>query len=467
MTDRRVRILSMLVLLTSDASAHPVGWRADGTAVFTQATPPINWDTPRWRSEIHASGNASPIRAGDLVVVTAEPSRLIAIHHDTGEVRWSHEHPIVESLSSDETSSLRSRIERAPELERAYQHLRQQYALLLRKARAGDPEATPEAITSLDTQISTARTELDALAPYLTPPTGDGVGYASPTPVFDGEHLFVQFGHGMVASYNLQGKRRWMRWLGPIDLEKKGYRGTDTASPLRVGDALITSYGHLRALDAATGETLWKGPRYEHFGTPAVIELSGHAFLVTPSGQILDAATGEVQPPKLDEVYYCGPVVQGDTVYFAGSASGWESNDPVGASAWRLHLTDEGVQATERWRVTLPSRDRVYAQPTWHNNELFIASRFRRLVVLEHDSGEMLHHRVLSETPGEVWASPVIAGDRLYVLTVQGHVHSLDLQDVSGPVRTQTLSPSPATPWFEASTLYWRGASAVYRFDAP
>jgi hypothetical protein len=75
------------------SSQHPFGWRGDGTGRFPAATPPAEWSAiknVRWKVVV-GRGYASPIFAGDLVVVAAEPNLLIGVNRGDGAIRWKVE----------------------------------------------------------------------------------------------------------------------------------------------------------------------------------------------------------------------------------------------------------------------------------------------------------------------------------------------------------------------------------------
>ena len=93
-------------------------------------------------------------------------------------------------------------------------------------------------------------------------------GFASPTPVLDGTHVFVHFGpHGTVC-LDTDGKTVWKN----TELEFTILHGA-ASSPILHGNLLILSCEgsdaqFLVALDKRTGKVKWKEPR-QHFKAPA------------------------------------------------------------------------------------------------------------------------------------------------------------------------------------------------------
>jgi outer membrane protein assembly factor BamB len=124
---------------------------------------------------------------------------------------------------------------------------------------------------------------------------------ASPTPILDGERVYVHFGHHGTACLDHAGKIVWRN-------NRLGYESVhgNGGSPILVGDQLIfhgdgAESPFVVALDAGTGEARWKVPRPRvsrqtfSFSTPLLIRLNGRAQVISPaSGAVfgLDPANG-------------------------------------------------------------------------------------------------------------------------------------------------------------------------------
>ena len=113
-------------------------------------------------------------------------------------------------------------------------------------------------------------------------------GHASPTPLVEGDHVFVHFGHEGTARLGIDGKIQWRQQA----IRYSPVHGNG-GSPARVGDLLVFSVDGAEdpavvALDAATGEIRWKTPRAievkRHFSfcTPLVIDVKGQPQIVLP-----------------------------------------------------------------------------------------------------------------------------------------------------------------------------------------
>jgi outer membrane protein assembly factor BamB len=127
-------------------------------------------------------------------------------------------------------------------------------------------------------------------------------GYASATPVTDGERVYASFGsHGLLAT-DLDGNVVWHRKLGPLN----NYHGS-AGSPILYDRSLIIYQDHqgsgtlgsfVAAFDVATGRTLWWTDRRETtgWGTPIVIRAGERDELIVSSQRKVyayDPATGQ------------------------------------------------------------------------------------------------------------------------------------------------------------------------------
>jgi outer membrane protein assembly factor BamB len=125
---------------------------------------------------------------------------------------------------------------------------------------------------------------------------------ASPTPVIDGKHLYVHFGHLGTACLDLDGNVRWRN----IELRYNAVHGNG-GSPILVDDLLVFSIDGadkqmVVALDQGTGKVRWqtdRGSKAEKrfsFGTPLLIESAGRRQIVSPASDMVgayDPATGK------------------------------------------------------------------------------------------------------------------------------------------------------------------------------
>ena len=118
---------------------------------------------------------------------------------------------------------------------------------------------------------------------------------ASPTPIVNGDRLYVHFGHMGTAALDLDGNIIWRQTT-------LGYhpRHGNGGSPLIVGNLLVFSCDGMEnpfvaALDRATGDIRWKTPRNTtatkrfSFSTPIAIDVGGEKQIISPGSGFVGA----------------------------------------------------------------------------------------------------------------------------------------------------------------------------------
>ncbi len=156
---------------------------------------------------------------------------------------------------------------------------------------------------------------------------------ASSSPVTDGSNVYVFFGGYGLLSYTADGKERWRRPMGPFT----NFHGMG-ASPLYLEGKILMICdqdlgAYVTALDAATGETLWRTERPDmvhSFSTPALYEPEdGPAELIVPgSYQMISYAVDDGRElwryRGLTYQVKSVPVIAAGTLYFNSWAPGGE-----------------------------------------------------------------------------------------------------------------------------------------------
>jgi outer membrane protein assembly factor BamB len=140
-------------------------------------------------------------------------------------------------------------------------------------------------------------------------------GYAAPTPVTDGKHVFALFGSGVIVVLDFDGKIVWREELPRLRDVDSGI----CSSPILYEDSVILPSlddNGLRALDRATGKVKWvqKTRDRNNMPTPAVLRIRDRPQLIHYAGgiQSLDPASGEL-------LWYCrGPQVSYSSPAFGG-----------------------------------------------------------------------------------------------------------------------------------------------------
>ena len=291
-------------------------------------------------------------------------------------------------------------------------------------------------------------------------------GYASASPVTDGQRLYVSFGSRGFYCYALDGNLQWEKDLG--DMKTRGSFGEGT-SPALAGDLLIITWDHeeqsfIVALNKKTGAEVWRKNRDERssWSTPLIVEVGGKLQAIvaaTKRTRSYDAATGELiwEAGGLTGNVIPMPVVGHGMVYVMSGFQGNSIQAIKLTSRGDISETDNIVWSTRRSAPYVPSPvlsgDRLYMCKT---NDAYLSC-------LNALTGEV--HYQDQPLPGlrGVYASPLAANGYLYVVGRDGTVLVLKDAPKFEVVATNKLNdPIDASPVMLGKELYLRGHGFLY-----
>ena len=238
-------------------------------------------------------------------------------------------------------------------------------------------------------------------------------GYASSTPVADSERIYTFFGKTGVFGFDHNGKQLWQTKVG----DKLNGWGSAT-SPVLYRDLVIVNASieseSLVALDKKTGKEVW------HAGG---IKDSWHApvFVNAPDGktEVVLAMFRKVlafDPDKGEQLWHCDtginwymcptPVAENGIFYSIGG------RNPNGALAIRAGGRGDITASHVVWRLNKGSN---VPSPILHDGHLYFAHENLGIVYcVNAKSGEVVYEERLEPSPGQIYASPVLADERIY-----------------------------------------------------
>jgi outer membrane protein assembly factor BamB len=292
-------------------------------------------------------------------------------------------------------------------------------------------------------------------------------GWATASPVTDGERLYAHFGSAGTFAYTLGGELLWKIDLGDMTT-RLGYG--EGSSPALWGDTLVVNWDHegdsfLVALDARTGKERWRKARpgeLTSWSTPLVREHEGRVHaIVAASGRTrsYDLRTGE----ELWSLAGLGMNAIPTPTYDAGIlylASGKRDSPRMLAVDLRGARGDLDLSRAVLWTR---DRDTPYVStPLLYRGQLYF---FRHvlsfLTSVDAATGRSLFTERLDL--GNVFASPAAAAGRIYLLGREGKALVLE----PGP-RLKVLAENQLGDGFDASPvivgrdLYLRGRRFLY-----
>jgi outer membrane protein assembly factor BamB len=311
--------------------------------------------------------------------------------------------------------------------------------------------------------------EWQRVAVELVPHEGHHLesAWANASPVTDGERVYAHFGSAGTYAYTLEGELVWKVDLGDMT-SRLGYG--EGSSPALWGNTLVVNWDHegdsfVVALDKRTGEELWRKDRpgeLTSWSTPLIREHEGRVHVIVAAAErtrSYDIRNGEV----LWSVSGLGMNVIPTPTYDAGIlylASG--KRDSPRMLAVDLRGASGELDGTD---AVLWTRDRdtpYVSTPLLYRGQLYFFKHVRSfLTSVDATTGETLFTERVGL--GNVFASPVAAAGRIYLLGREGKALVLE----PGPT-LKVLSENQLDDGFDASPvivggdLYLRGRHFLY-----
>jgi outer membrane protein assembly factor BamB len=279
-------------------------------------------------------------------------------------------------------------------------------------------------------------------------PTGSP---ASCTPASDGERVYVFFGSYGLLCYDLEGKLLWSREMGPFQDEFGA-----SSSPVIVDGHVILNEDHdvdsfIIALDAETGETVWKTEREgftRSYSTPIVWRGEGRTQVIVAGA--LQLAAYEVKSGRkvwwvdgLSRIVDSTPSMTDGLVYVAtwtpgGDAGERISMEPFSEALKQFDRDGDGKIALEElpegevrqrfFRIDL-NQDGKLDEEEWNKHaRVFELAQNAAMAIRPAGEGDITHtavqwtyHRGLPTVP-----SSVVYDGVMYMVKDSGIITSLD-----------------------------------------
>jgi outer membrane protein assembly factor BamB len=387
-------LAGLLLAACPQTPKSPVGWRNDGTGRHPGAAPPLEWSSTKnilWETKIGPNKYSSPVVVDGKIFLVADPALLFCVNAEDGRVLWK---------------------------------------------KSNDFADLPDPVVDPKRKLGDA-------------------GNTTPTPVSDGRSVYVVFGTGIVAAYDLNGDRRWIRHF---DLKPAQEYGR-AASPVLAGGRLLVQLSCLIALDPDTGKELWRNKEVpELYGTPVAATIGGVEVVVTPSGQVVRVSDGTVLVGDLGGLNFASPIVGDGTVYMIQAGAIAQKLAPSAAGAW---------QAKAAWEQDLEGT--FYASALIDGDLIYAVSSLNLFFILDAKDGKLLVSQDLTPpgaAPGarpNLYPSIALAGGRLYVLNDLGEAVVLEPGRTYRELKRNRLGDGHGgAPAFDGKRLFLRSGQTLY-----
>ena len=323
--------------------------------------------------------------------------------------------------------------------------------------------------------------------PGVDTPTRDSGNSASPSPITDGQHVWVMMGNGAMACFDFDGNQIWSKDIQEAYGKFSIQFGMSTTPVLHAGKLYLTlihgvrkekttSEGQLICLDAASGQEIWQTVRKtdavdeckQSYTSPIVVGQGDSAVLVVHAA---DYTTGHAIADGKELWRFAGINSKGEnynrTLRLVASPVAHKGLLVV-PTAKKGAVIGYKISETEKpelaWRMKRGTPD--VASPVVFHDRVFLADEKGVMKVLDATSGEVLtKKRLLADRHR---STPIVVDGKLIILGRGGKVSVFKAdQDLELIFERELNEESLASPAVADGRIYIRTAKALYAFGAP
>ena len=302
--------------------------------------------------------------------------------------------------------------------------------------------------------------------------------YASASPATDGRIVVAWFGSQGVHAFDVDGKPLWQVDLGRVNMgayDIPAYEWGPASSPIIWNDLVFIQCdtqadSFILALDAKTGQTVWKTDRDElpSWGTPTVLTTPDGPQLVTNASKFVrgyDPRTGKElwRVGGSSKITAPTPILAGDLLIVA---SGRAPERPIFAvrPAARGDVTlakDTTSNAGVAWSKT--GRGPYMPTPLVYDGILYVLGNNGVFDAYDVATGQEIYRQRLPNVGSGFSASPVAADGRIYLSNEDGEMLVIAAGREFRNLATNSMGELlMATPALSDGVMYVRTAASLF-----
>lgn len=302
--------------------------------------------------------------------------------------------------------------------------------------------------------------------------------YANSTPATDGRIVVAWFGSQGVYAYDINGRFLWKVDLGRIDLGAYDIPTVEwgsASSPIIWNDLVILQCdtqtdSFIVALNANTGETVWKTDRDEiaSWGTPTVATTSKGEELIANASNFIrgyDPRTGKElwRLGKSSKITAPTPIFADDILVVA-SGRGPERPIFVVKAGARGDLTlPDGKTSSDAIVWSRTGRGSYMPTPLIYKGVLYVLANNGTFDAYNLKTGDELYRQRLPLVGNGFSASPVAADGKIYLPNEDGEILVVSAGEKFAHVATNSMGELlMATPALSEGVMYVRTAQSLF-----
>jgi len=439
----------------------------------------------RWTVRLPGWSIASPVIAGDRIFVLGDWRTLSCVDKMTGKILWTRTTTFYDAATEEEK---KASPEIFKELEPMLARLAELDKMFTTSAVTGQEKILVEK-GALEGKIEGLMVKVDK-AKYegKAGPIGEP-GYASRTPVTDGENIYVNYHPCLTVCYDMDGNRKWVHHYRINVRQEHGYHG----SPCLVDGKLVLNTDRYIALDAQTGKAAWE---VEGNGSSSLVGAKFGGEAIVFNGRQGAGGVGALRVKDGNVIVkpasnFATPIIQGNMIYAVPSMNGERGTGLESLEIARISPEKQERLKTIRIEtlkfIRFPWVINNLASPLYHDGLVYIVNVDGLLSVVDVEKHELVYQKVLDidSGPGGVSrgaqaSSPALGGKYIYVFGNEGtcvvfepgrqykqvaknRVESYCTGYVYWGIRSGTLlEQTLSCPVFEGSRMYYTGLVNLY-----
>jgi outer membrane protein assembly factor BamB len=289
---------------------------------------------------------------------------------------------------------------------------------------------------------------------------------ASNSAVTDGELVFAFFGSHGLYCLDMNGEVKWEKQFGTM-LTKHGHG--ESASPVIHGDLIFINWDQdgpcfIAAFDKRSGEQRWNVKREEEtsWSSPIIVENQEQTQLVvagTNRVRAYDPGTGEV-------IWECGGLssnIVATPVAAAGRLFAGSSYEKRALLSIRLDGAKGDITGTDRVAWTRNRGTPYVPSPLLYGDALYFLTHYQGVITrVDADTGVDRPGSIRLGI-GNIYASPVAGGGRIYITDLDGKTVVLSDDDHPKILTQNSLNDEfAASAAIAGRDLFLRGKRHLY-----
>jgi outer membrane protein assembly factor BamB len=289
---------------------------------------------------------------------------------------------------------------------------------------------------------------------------------ASNSPMADAKHVYAFFGSRGLYCFTHAGKLVWDKHFK--EMQTKHAHG-EGASPVLSGDTIVVNWDHegqsfVVAIDKNSGKEIWKLNRDEvtSWASPIVVKHGGKTQVVvsgTRRVRSYDIETGKIlwECGGLSNNVVASPVAADGMVF---AASSYETRSLLAIS---LEGAQGNITNTKNVVWSTTQRTPYVPSPLLYKGSLYYLRHYQNILTrIEAKTGNEKIGPFRLDGIGNIYASPVAAAGRVYIVDLRGATLVISHNDPK-PLATNRLPDSfAASPALVGNEIFLRGQRHLY-----